>query len=203
MMKTLELFSGSKSFSKVAKKLGMQTLTIDNDFETKPDICIDIMDFEIDLLMGYKPVIIWSSPPCEKFSVLQIGKNWINGNPPIPKNLETLKAIKIVKKQFEIIKKLKPKYWYVENPRAMFRKVFNTYPFATVTYCQYGYKYMKPTDIFTNNYNWISKAKSCKNGDSCHEKAPRGSSRGLRSIKNKKLRGAIPPKLIMEILKNG
>lgn len=203
MMKTLELFSGTKSFSKVAKNLGMETLTIDNDYDTKPDICMDIMDFEIDLLIGYKPDIIWSSPPCEKFSVLQIGKNWINGNPPIPKNSETLKAIKIVKKQFEIIKKLNPKYWYVENPRAMFRKVFNIYPFATVSYCQYGFKYMKPTDIFTNNEFWRSKAKFCKNNAPCHEKAPRGSTTGLRSVKDRKLRGSIPPKLIKEILTNG
>jgi site-specific DNA-cytosine methylase len=202
-MKTLELFSGTKSFSKVAKNFGMETLTIDNDYETRPDICIDIMDFEIDLLMGYKPDIIWSSPPCEKFSVLQISKNWTYGNPPKPKNSETIKAINVAKKQFKIIKKLNPKYWYVENPRAMFRKIFSEYSFATVSYCQYGFKYMKPTDIFTNNDVWKSKAKLCKNGAPCHEKAPRGSKTGLRSVKDRKLRGSIPPKLIEEILRNG
>ena len=32
----------------------------------------------------------------------------------------------------------------------------------TITYCQYGDNRMKPTDIWTNNKNWISK-KICKN----------------------------------------
>ena len=44
----------------------------------------------------------------------------------------------------------------------------------TVTYCQYGDKRMKPTDIWTNYPNPQFK-KPCKNGDKCHTPAPRGS----------------------------
>ncbi len=74
------------------------------------------------------------------------------------------------------------------------------YPHATVTYCQYGFKNMKPTDIWSNNQDWQLVAKKCKNGMSCHEPAPRGSKTGTQGIKNATLRGAIPPKLIEEIL---
>ena len=39
-MKTLELFAGSRSFSKVAQKLGHQTYTTDNqDFEQIDQVC--------------------------------------------------------------------------------------------------------------------------------------------------------------------
>ena len=44
-MQTLELFSGTKSFSKVAKeKYQHDILTVDNDKDLNPDICINIMD---------------------------------------------------------------------------------------------------------------------------------------------------------------
>lgn len=39
----------------------------------------------------------------------------------------------------------------------------------------------------------------CKNGDKCHESAPRGSKTGTQGLKNAKLRGIIPEKLFYEI----
>jgi site-specific DNA-cytosine methylase len=200
-MQTLELFSGTKSFSKIASsKYNYETITIDNDSSLNPDICIDIMDFNIDHLQGYKPDIIWASPPCQKFSVAALGRNW-NKEDFSPKNNATKEAMQIVLKTVEIIELLKPKYFYIENPRAMLRKIgLIPYPFATVTYCQYGFHYMKPTDIWSNNIKWQMVAKSCKNGMSCHESAPRGSKSGTQGLKNAKERGAIPPKLIEEIL---
>ena len=59
-------------------------------------------------------------------------------------------------------------------------------PRYTVTYCQYGDKRMKPTDIWTNHPNPKFKP-MCKNGDPCHEKAPRGSRSGTQGIKGSKL----------------
>ena len=110
-------------------------------------------------------------------------------------------AIEIIKKTMQIIYQLNPKYFYIENPRAVLRKLdLIPYPFATVTYCQYGFTNMKPTDIWSNNRKWQMVAKSCKNGMSCHESAPRGSKSGTQGLKNAKERGAIPPKLIEEIL---
>ena len=49
-----------------------------------------------------------------------------------------------IKFYYSIIEKLNPKYFYIENPRAMLRKLdLIPYPHATVTYCQYGFKNMK------------------------------------------------------------
>jgi hypothetical protein len=46
-------------------------------------------------------------------------------------------------------------------------------PRYTVTYCQYGMPYMKPTDIWTNHPDPQFKP-PCKNGDPCHTPSPRG-----------------------------
>ena len=69
----------------------------------------------------------------------------------------------------------------------------------TVTYCQYGEKYQKPTDIWTNASNWIPK-KMCSPGDSCHESAPRGTRSGTQGLKNSEERGRIPQELCDEIV---
>lgn len=47
-------------------------------------------------------------------------------------------------------------------------------PRYTVTYCQYGERRMKPTDIWTNHPEPKFKP-PCHNGDPCHDRAPRGS----------------------------
>lgn len=64
--------------------------------------------------------------------------------------------------------------------------------------CQYGYPYMKPTHIFTNHPN--PQFKHCKNGDPCHERAPRGSKSGLQKIKKVSDRSTIPPLLCDHIV---
>lgn len=50
----------------------------------------------------------------------------------------------------------------------------------TVTYCQYGDTRMKPTDIWTNHPAPNFKP-PCKNGDPCHDTAPRGTT--IRKLK--------------------
>lgn len=64
--------------------------------------------------------------------------------------------------------------------------------------CQYGDTRMKPTDLFTNHPNPQFKP-MCKNGDSCHESAPRGSRTGTQGLQNKKERARIPKELCEHI----
>ncbi len=70
---------------------------------------------------------------------------------------------------------------------------------VTVSYCQYGDDRMKPTDIWTNA-DWWTPRPICKNGDKCHEAAPRGSRTGTQGLKGHMARGVIPPALFEEIL---
>lgn len=58
---------------------------------------------------------------------------------------------------------------------------------------------MKPTDIWTNHPNPRFKA-PCKNGDKCHEKAPRGSRTGTQGIQGAIKRAIIPEELCEHIV---
>lgn len=194
-MKILELFCGTKSFSKVAKARGHEVVTVDIEKKFNPTICCDILDFDPIMLNGFKPDVVWASPPCTTFSVASIGKHWNNDG--TPKTDEARKGLEILRKTRELIFDLKPKYFIIENPRGMMRRFMGEQYRTTVTYCQYGDTRMKPTDLWTN-FNF--KGKSCKNGDSCHVSAPRGSKTGTQGIKGSIQRGIIPPKLCKEIL---
>ena len=116
-------------------------------------------------------------------------------------------GLQILKKTIEIIQMYKhynPKLiWFIENPRGMMRKmdIWNTilHVRQTVTYCQYGDTRMKPTDIWTNNYDWNPRP-ACKNGMTCHVSAPRGSRTGTQGLKGAYLRSQIPYKLCTEII---
>lgn len=196
-IKTLELFCGTKSFSKVAKEYGCETITVDIDEQFEPDLKIDILELD-PAILPHDIDIIWASPPCESFSVASIGRNWYKGG--YPKTESALKGMKMLVKTLEIIKALKPRYYFIENPRGMMRKMpmIASLPRRTITYCQYGDTRMKPTDIWTNFTEWKSKA-PCKNGDPCHISAPRGSRTGTQGLKNATERGVIPREVFTEI----
>lgn len=63
-MKVLELFAGSRSFSKVAEELGHITYTTDIEPFDKIDQVCDIFDFDIKKMREEfgMPDVIWASP---------------------------------------------------------------------------------------------------------------------------------------------
>lgn len=212
-MKTLELFSGTKSFSKVAAELGHETYTVDNDERLEPDWCGDIFHFIADMPVD----MIWASPPCTTFSVASISHYWTDGK---PKNEKALHGIAMLERTILLIKSVQPTYWFIENPRGMMRKVIDEifqkhgitdYHRNTVSYCQYGSKIMKPTDIWTNCKEWKPRP-ICKPGAPCHERAGRGSKTGVQGIyslewerargNSATARGVVPPELFREIFKS-
>jgi hypothetical protein len=203
-MKTLELFSGTKSFSKVAERLGHKATTLDNRLDLNPTILQDILDIPSNYFKEGEFDIVWASPPCTAFSVASIGKNWRQWSDGtlMPKSDNAMLGLEILIKTIRIIGHIKPKYWFIENPRGAMRKMFEMQDFKryTVTYCQYGDTRMKPTDIWTNFIEWKPKP-PCKNGDSCHISAPRGSRTGTQGLKNATERGRIPSALFVEIFK--
>lgn len=201
-MKTIELFAGTKSFSKVAKELGHEIFTTDYKEIDGQDLVADIQNLEPDNFPYYQPEILWASPPCEGFSVASIGKNWGGGYRAYePISDSARRSINLVQHAMRLIEELQPKWWFIENPRGVLRKLDLIPKDAirhTVTYCQYGDTRMKPTDIWTNAYWWTPRT-MCKNGDKCHVSAPRGSRTGTQGIKGYKDRSRIPEELFKEI----
>jgi site-specific DNA-cytosine methylase len=198
-MQTVELFSGTESFSQVADKLGHKTLTLDVDSRHEPDLCKSILDakrkdFPTDV------DVLWASPPCQGFSVASIGSSWCGNY--CPKRLESALGQAYVLKTLELIRQICPTYWFIENPRGVLRKMafMDGLKRNTVTYCQYGDERMKPTDIWTNLGSWIPKP-MCKNGDKCHVEARRGAKTGTQGRDGAVNRSRIPSALFEEIFK--
>jgi hypothetical protein len=208
-MKVLELFAGSCSFSNVAKEYGHETFTVDSgldlltdDHYKKIDLVIDILELDVDKI-PFEPDIIWASPPCTTFSIASCGKHWTAPTKDGLRYAKTNKAeigLMLLEKTVAIIEHYKPKFFVIENPRGLMRKmnVLKNFKRYSVTYCQYGDSRMKPTDIWTNA-TWTPK-KMCKNGMSCHSAAPRGSNTGTQGLKHPYERSKIPYDLCKELL---
>lgn len=207
-IKVLELFAGSRSVGKAAENLGYEVFSSDLKPFDGINYAIDILDFDVNKV-PFKPDIIWASPPCTSYSIAAISHH----RPTNGKLSDfAVKSDKMVKKVFEIINKLNPSVWYIENPRGTLRKqdFMLGIPKTTVWYCQYGDNRAKPTDIWTNNLRsllnpdgWQPRPE-CHNGNkNCHhEAAPRGSRTGTQGLKGNYERSKIPHELCVEILKS-
>jgi site-specific DNA-cytosine methylase len=205
-MKVLELFAGSRSIGKVAESLGHEVFSIDiNDFENI-DLVIDILLLKKDMI-PFIPDMIWASPPCTYFSVASIGVHWYEDH--TPKTKEALLGLEILNKTLEIFTWFPDAIFYMENPRGKMRKKVKGVDRATVTYCSYGAKTMKPTDVWSNNIydlfnpdGWKPR-KLCFNGNKkCHhEEAPRGSRTGVQGVVGNYERSKIPEQLCIDIVK--
>jgi len=203
----LELFAGTRSISKAFEKHGWETYSIewDKNFENI-SLYEDINNItakDIIKLCGGIPDVIWASPDCTTYSIAAIShhrkKNAETGNLDAVSDYAKF-CDKTNKHVLDLISEIKPTYYFIENPRGGLRKLDfmkGLYRY-TVTYCQYGDKRMKPTDIWTNHPNPKFKP-VCKNGDSCHEKAPRGSKTGTQGLKGARERSVIPQELCEHI----
>lgn len=207
-MKVLELFAGTRSIGKAFEERGHEVFSVEWDKSFKDiDLYADIgsLTWEdiVALCHGF-PDVIWASPDCTTFSVAGIYRhrrlNSETGNlEPISDYAQFCDAVD--QNVLKLIEDLRPKYWFIENPVGAMRKMYwmQGLPRYTVTYCQYGESRMKPTDIWTNHPNPSFKPR-CKNGDSCHERAPRGSRTGTQGLKSSKERSMIPKALCEHIV---
>lgn len=212
-MKVLELFAGTRSIGKAFEASGHEVFSVewDKDFENI-DLYADILTVTAaDILEKFgRPDVIWASPDCTTFSVAAIShhrrKNPETGNlDPISEYARFCDNVD--QHVLDLIRELKPKYYFIENPRGGMRKMtwMQGLPRYTVTYCQYeidkpvSERRMKPTDIWTNHPAPNFKP-SCKNGAPCHAPAPRGATTGTQGIKGSKLRSVIPAALCEHIV---
>ncbi len=206
-MKILELFAGTRAISQAFAARGHETYSVDWDRKLGGmSLYADIGTLTPRRILDEfgRPDVIWASPDCTTYSVAALGHH---RDGITPKTEYAATCDRINAHVVDLILALWPRYWFVENPRAMMRRM----PFIkrlceeghgtryTVTYCHYGERRMKPTDIWTNHPD-PQFLPPCKNGDPCHEKAPRGSKTGTQGIKGAKERGRIPALLCEHIV---
>lgn len=205
-MKVLELFAGTSSIGNAFKAAGHEVYTIDWDKQFEVDLHADVLEvYAQEILDEFgKPDVIWASPDCTTYSIAAISHHryYDSDGRLLPKSGYAKLCDKVNVHVHNLIMMLGPTVWFIENPRGGMRKMdfmhgLNRY---TVTYCQYGDTRMKPTDIWTNHPDPKFKP-PCKNGDPCHEPAPRGSKTGgTQGIRGAKDRSRIPRELCEHIV---
>lgn len=202
----LDLFSGTGSSTVAFHERGHRVRRIELDTQHEADLYADVTKLkaaEVINLCGGRPYFVWASPPCTAFSVASIGKYWSQGgDDPRPKHPKAVEAEATVRATLALIEALKPRYWLMENPRGMLRtlKLVRHLQRWTVTYCQYGEERMKPTDLWgVMPAAWVPRP-PCKNGDTCHVSAPRGSRTGTQGIGSVVDRARVPHQLSLELV---
>ena len=139
----LELFSGTKSVSKVAEQLGFDVVSLDLK---NADINTNILNWDYKIYEPKHFHVIWASPPCTEYSKAMTRRT---------RNINS--ANEIVLKTLEIIEYLNPTYFILENPQTgLLKEQIFMYeiPFKDIDYCKYGMPYRKRTRLWNNIFQW-------------------------------------------------
>ncbi len=203
MTKTvIDLFSGTGSATKAFQESpDWQVVEVDNNerdgYDFDPDIEKDIMEVEPEELPDAD--FIWASPPCTDFSNANQSRTFTDDVMP---NRETVPGqVAIVYQALYLIQQVDPNYWILENPRGRLKYLMPFPPAGTITYCQYGYTWQKPTHLWGKIPDSFE-FKKCSPGDNCHQAAPNGWDSGgeSRHERDPVKRGMVPYELSKAVL---
>ena len=206
-MKVLELFAGTRSIGKAFEARGHEVFSVEwNKKFSDIDLYIDIGQLSSQEILEKfgKPDVMWMSFDCTSYSLAAVSHH--RRKNPETDNLDPISEYakfcdKVNQHCIDLVAELKPKFWFIENPRGCLRNMnfMQGLPRYTTAYCQYGDIRQKPTDIWTNHPNPQFKP-VCKPGSPCHVAAPRGSRNGTQGLKNAEERSIIPPLLCEHIV---
>ena len=199
-MIVFDLFAGTCSSTRAFEDAGDTVISVDNDDRFEVTLQADVFALTADFIVEKygRPDFVWASPPCTAFSVASMGYHWLPDRNP--RTEAAMTSMDLVRHTRQLIEDLTPRFGFViENPRGMLRKLpmLDGIERKTVTYCQYGDDRMKPTDLWTN-LDWEPRP-MCKNGDVCHEAAPRGAKTGTQGRGGAVTRSMVPYELGAEI----
>lgn len=196
-MRVLHLFAGTNSTAQAFLDRGHEVVSVDLEPRFGCTITGDILGMTAADFPGEWDLVL-AGVPCEGMGVPQMGKNWLEPGVPRPGTKGEL-GYRLLRHTLHLIRELRPRAFIIENPRAMMRKLPEIAPLdmRTVTYCQYGFHYQKPTDLFGRFPPGLRLHPACGPGDACHEAAPRGSSGGVQGLANSEVRAEVPYALSM------
>lgn len=187
-LRVLDLFCGLRGWSEPFEARGHEIFAIDWDESFSPDLAANLFDVDADrILRGptgsrpwtWKPDVILASPPCEKFSVMTISRNWTKDHEP--RTEEAALALRLVEHTIGLIRDLDPAFFIIENPVGKLRRLVRGIDRRTVTYCQYGAPWRKPTDLWGGFPPSLELRPQCAQGAPCHVASPRGSMNGIQA----------------------
>jgi len=181
----VDLFAGDLTASAAMRKRGWDVVSVDLLWGD------DVMKWKWDR----RPVdLLWASPPCEKFSVAGHFKHFrYFGDRAFPIDDEGQYALRLVERAFQIRRQMRPKFFVLENPRGLLRKLIGP-PTATTWYCQFGDERAKPTDLWMipqDGPDGFLPLPTCRNRATDHATAPRGAKTGTQGRKGI-ARAAVP-----------
>jgi hypothetical protein len=213
-IRVLELFAGSRSFGKVCDQLGIPVFSC--DLEAFPGID-HVGDFR---RMRYKdlpwaPTLLIAGVPCTSYSICGIR---YHRDGIVAKSDTARIGDELVQKTIRWAKHFGCSYM-IENPVGMLRHMpfMSGLPRRSITYCSYGARAMKPTDLWSNMFRdlwtpdgWEPRPK-CRNGNrQCHhDPQPRSYAKrkemgvahlGTTGMSNAFLRSIYPPALVHEVM---
>lgn len=155
-MNALELFCGTKSFGKEAVKRNINVVSLDFDKQHQPTICVDILKWDYTIYPRGFFHIIWASPDCTSWSIMTHKHRTLKEG-MTPKTDTAVIGEKLICKTLEIIKYFQPFIYFIENPRGRLRHypLMDIIPHrTTLYYSNYGWHFVKPTDIWSNVELW-------------------------------------------------
>ena len=207
-MRLLELFSGTGSVGKAARRNGYDdVISVDIDDKCDADYICDVRRLPYKTLPT--PDFIWASPPCTTYSYAAIWYRHRDTNGRA-RTTDAKDADDILRCTFRIIYyflKRNPRLKFcIENPRGYMRKASETHGLfrTTTSYNNFGFPICKPTDFYSNFAIDLPECKRLRTdlricGSNIVEIRKRMNARGGDDLTTLLYR--IPPRLVGSILR--
>ena len=167
MYRVLDLFCGLGGFSQAFESSERWvTTTVDIEERFDPDIVADVFELRPSDF-GQEFDVVLAGFPCELFSP---ARNITEGGDPAwdgdtPATDESRNRVAMLHHTIGLIEGLAPAFWFIENPIGRMRSLLG-HPTGTITQCQYGRGYQKPTDLFGEHPPMTYRR--CAPGEDCH-----------------------------------
>jgi hypothetical protein len=121
----------------------------------------------LDEIGDFDHLVVLAGHPCTLFSSAGNHDEWDHEtHEPVGKRAR--RHTLMLHHTVGLVKGLNPDYWFLENPLQSRARWFLGRPTGSVTYCQYGTSYQKPTGLWGDHPEGMT-YRNCPQGADCHE----------------------------------